>query len=99
MTRYLDDWVYQANVRQSVNSYLNLLPGSGDYLTIGDTKRPYIEEYGTKLMRSFVSDNLNLFNEAVNVSITMPWNRIFEANFDVSGNKLNETVLKKHLKY
>jgi len=29
----------------------------------------------------------------------MPWNRIFEANFDVSGNKLNETVLKKHLKY
>lgn len=99
LTRYLDDWVYQANVRQSVNSYLNLLPGSGDYLTIGDTKRPYIEEYGTKLMRSFVSDNLNLFNEAVNVSITMPWNRIFEANFDVSGNKLNETVLKKHLKY
>ena len=49
-------------------------------------------------MRSFVSDNLNLFNEAVNVSITMPWNRIFEANFDVSGNKLNETVLKKHFK-
>ena len=44
-------------------------------------------------------DNLNLFNEAVNVSITMPWNRIFEANFDVSSNKLNETVLKKHLKY
>lgn len=38
LTRYLDDWVYQANVRQSVNSYLNLLPGSGDYLTIGDTK-------------------------------------------------------------
>ena len=99
LTRYLDDWVYQANIRQNVNSYLNILPGIGDYLTIGDYKLNYAEEYGTKLMRNFATDNLgSSFAEAVNVSITMPWNRIFEANIDLTVDPNRDSVLRKHLK-
>lgn len=97
LTRYLDDWVYQANIRQNVNSYINILPGKGDYLTIGDYKLPHAEEYGTKLMRTFAEDNLRSFTEAVNVSITMPWNRIFEANIDLSKTR-DESVLRKYRK-
>lgn len=97
LTRYLDDWVYQANIRQNVNSYINLLPGAGDYLTIGDTKLPFAEERGTELMRAFASENLSLFANAVNVSITMPWNRIFEANINLERKPYDNTVLKKYM--
>ena len=99
LTRYLDDWVYQANIRQNVNSYINILPGTGNYLTIGDDKLSYAEQYGTKMMRSFISDKLNLFGSAANVSITMPWDRIFEADIKLYTDPNSETVLKKHLKY
>ena len=97
LTRYLDDWVYQANIRQNVNSYINLLPGAGDYLTIGDTKLPFAEERGTELMRAFAGENLSLFANAVNVSITMPWNRIFEANISLDHGAYDDTILKKRL--
>lgn len=97
LTRYLDDWVYQANIRQNVNSYINLLPGAGDYLTIGDTKLPFAEERGTELMRAFAGENLSLFANAVNVSITMPWNRIFEANINLERRPYDDTVLKKYM--
>ena len=98
LTRYLDDWVYQANIRQNINSYINLLPGEGDYLTIGDSKLPHAEEYGTKLMRDFAAANLSLFAKAIDVSITMPWDRIFEANINLERGKYDDTVLKKYLK-
>ena len=90
--------MYQANIRQNVNSYINLLPGKGDYLTIGDQKLPHAEEYGTKLMRDFAGANLSLFAKAIDVSITMPWDRIFEANINLERGKYDDTVLKKYLK-
>ncbi len=98
LTRYLDDWGYQANIRQNVNSYINILPGEGDYLTIGDSKLSYAEQYGTKMMRDFVNDNLGLFADTLNVSITMPWDRIFEANIKLHTDPKADTVLRKHMK-
>lgn len=98
LTRYLDDWVYQANIRQNINSYLNLLPGKGDYLSIGETKLPYIEEYGTKLMRAFAKEKLNDFAQAETVFINMPWDRIFEANISLGVSQYDEGLLKKHMK-
>lgn len=98
LTRYLDDWVYQANVRQSVNSYLNLLPGKGDYLNIGDTKLSYIQDYGTKLMRDFAKERLGSFKDASSVYITMPWNRIFEADINCGISKSDENFFRKNTK-
>lgn len=98
LTRYLDDWVYQANVRQNINSYLNILPGKGDYLTIGEVKLPHIEEYGTRLMRSFAKDKLSSFDSASSVYISMPWNRIFEADIKTGVSKYDEGVLKKYMR-
>ena len=98
LTRYLDDWVYQANIRQNVNSYINILPGKGNYLTIGDDKLTYAEQYGTKMMRSFIGDKLDLFGQVSRVSISMPWDRIFEADINLYTDPDSETVLKKHLR-
>lgn len=98
LTRYLDDWVYQANVRQTVNSYLNLLPGKGDYLNIGEAKLSYIQDYGTKLMRNFAQNRLSSFDNAASVYITMPWNRIFEADIKCGISKSDESFLKKSYK-
>ena len=49
-------------------------------------------------MRDFAGANLSLFAKAIDVSITMPWDRIFEANINLERGKYDDTVLKKYLK-
>lgn len=80
-TRYLDDWLYQSNVRQDVNGYLSLLPGPGDYLDIGKVKLEPAETYGTRRINAMREEYLKNFSIPNNLRITLPWNRIFEADF------------------
>lgn len=81
--RYLDDWLYQANIRQIVANRLNSMPGEGDY---GDTKSRTVpaQELATKLLREKIAQyNLADFagqSYVKDAEIKFPWERMFEAD-------------------
>lgn len=81
--RYLDDWLYQANIRQIVANRLNTMPGEGDY---GDTKSRTVpaQELATKLLREKIAQyNLADFagqSYVKDAQIKFPWERMFEAD-------------------
>ena len=81
--RYLDDWMYQANIRQIVANRLNTMPGEGDY---GDTKSRTVpaQELATKLLREKIAQyNLADFagqSYVKNAQIKFPWERMFEVD-------------------
>lgn len=82
--RYLDDWLYQANIRQTVANKLNSMPGEGTY---GDTKTRTVpaEELATKLLQGKIAQyDLATFDGQSYVKDTQvrfPWKRMFEADF------------------
>ena len=86
LTRYLDDWAYQANIRQVIGRQLGWLRGSGAYASLGD-KLLAVEARTTRMMRGFIDENLPPFDELRNIEITFPWNRMFEASFQYGANK------------
>ncbi|MBQ1469902.1 MAG: DUF4127 family protein [Schwartzia sp.] len=83
MTRYLDDWAYQANIRGIVARQLGWLRASGTYSALGDRKRA-AEARTTNFMRRFVEENLPPMEGLQYLEVTFPWNRMFEAKFDLS---------------
>lgn len=83
MTRYLDDWAYQANVRGTVARQLGWLRASGTYSALGDRKRA-AEARTTNFMKRFAEENLPPFEGLQYLEVTFPWNRMFEAKFDIS---------------
>ncbi|WP_196596253.1 DUF4127 family protein [Pectinatus frisingensis] len=82
--RYLDDWLYQANIRQQVANKMDSFTGEGDY---GDTKTriTQAQQYATELMRqAVVKYGLTQFpnqQSLKNVRVEFPWHRLFEAAF------------------
>ena len=82
MMRYLDDWAYQANIRGVVARQLGWFRASGAYSSLGDKKKA-IEARTTSLMRRFADENLPPQCGIENLEITFPWNRMFEARFDL----------------
>lgn len=80
--RYLDEWLYQANIRQQVANKLGSFKGEGDY---GDTKtrNAQAQEYATELMRQdIIKYGLDkLPGEAAldRAEVRFPWHRLFEA--------------------
>lgn len=76
-TRYLEDWGYQANIRQSLANTLHNFPGEGSGGALNG-KKPAVEESATIKMRTFAKYNLPAFTDVKNISVTMPWNRLFE---------------------
>ncbi len=81
--RYLDDWLYQANIRQAVANRLNSMPGEGDY---GNTKTRTLpaEQLATEILQKMVVDyGLEKFEGQAYVAdaqIRFPWQRMFEAD-------------------
>lgn len=90
--RYLDDWLYQANIRQHVANQLYTMPGEGDY---GDlkTRKALAEDMATQALRKMIADyDLAKFKDqayVANAHIEFPWNRMFEADivFDQNTEK------------
>ena len=82
--RYLDDWLYQANIRQTVANKLNSMPGEGTY---GDTKTRTVpaEELATKLLQGKIAQyDLATFtgqSYVKDTQVRFPWERMFEADF------------------
>lgn len=83
-TRYLDDWLYEANIRQQVANKMDTFPGKGGYGDTG-TRTKAAEAYATKLMRADVLkyglEKMTGNQGLVNVEVFFPWHRLFEAGF------------------
>ncbi len=80
-TRYLDEWAYQANVRQEIFSASYGLPGDGTPGNLKD-KCPPLEKLLNERMTAFVADNLKLPNglRFAEFAVRLPWKRTFECD-------------------
>ena len=78
-TRYLDDWAYQANVRNTIARQLTWMRGDGFYGSLG-TKMDAVAVRSTRMMNRFIEENLPPLAEIDAVEVTFPWNRMFEAD-------------------
>ena len=78
ITRYLDDWAYQANIREIISSQLDWMRGQGLYDSLDD-KRERVSLNCSNLMNHFVENNLSGFGINKNLRVEFPWNRMFEA--------------------
>ncbi len=79
LTRYLDDWGYQANVRGTIARQLTWLRGDGVYGSL-DAKRDAVETRASRFMTRFAEDNLPPLPELSDLRVTFPWNRMFESD-------------------
>ena len=80
-TRYLDDWAYQANVRQEIFAASYGLQGEGNPLDLKD-KVPPLEKLLNERMQAFANENLRLPRQwhIANLQVNLPWKRTFECN-------------------
>ena len=78
-TRYLDDWAYQANIRNTIARQLTWLRGDGFYGSLG-TKMDAVSMRSSRMMNRFIEENLPPISEVDTVTVTFPWNRMFEAD-------------------
>lgn len=76
--RYLDDWGYQANVRNIISENLDWARGDGYYSALND-KRYDAAEQCARLMTLFARHNLGEMKVNKDFRIVFPWNRMFEA--------------------
>lgn len=91
--RYLDDWLYQANIRQAVANRLNSMPGEGDY---GNTKTRTLsaEKLATEALQKIIADyGLEKFegqSYVADAQIRFPWQRMFEADIIFPEEKIEK---------
>lgn len=86
VTRYLDDWAYQANVRTVVGN--ELVQNFGDsmyYFSLRD-KLDFAERRNTELARAFAEKNLPQLCGMEGFTVKNPWLRMFECDI-VPGNQ------------
>lgn len=76
-TRYLEDWGYQANVRQNLSATLGYFKGNGSGGNLNE-KRAQTEASATLRLQTFARWNLPQFVDIKQIKVTMPWNRLFE---------------------
>ncbi|VBB07818.1 Hypothetical protein LUCI_3083 [Lucifera butyrica] len=78
--RLLDDWAYQANIRNQISdSVLSPLGGSPFYL---NGLAPQITAETQRKMQNFATDKLQDF-DIHDLKVTYPWNRMFEVNIEL----------------
>lgn len=78
--RYLDDWAYQANIRQQVAADRFAMQG-GQYGNLGKAKRSVVKSTRNK-MYEFSNHYLSDFSIS-SIAVDFPWNRMFEVDVDV----------------
>lgn len=81
MTRYLDDWAYQANIRTQINNGLIwTVPGDGNAWNLG-TRQDGLEKLASDLVTEFAQKNIVLPKGYLlkNIQARFPWNRTFES--------------------
>lgn len=83
LVRYLDDWVYQANVRQTVARQIGWFRGSGLYSSLND-KKQNVEYRTAALIKRFADYNFPPFDGLDDIKVEYPWNRMFESRIILS---------------
>ena len=80
LTRYLDEWGYQANVRQRLGGAIWSQPGYNQKTGDLDGARTFAAKQGTEWLKEFAQQNINLPARLSlkKLHITHPWNRLFE---------------------
>ena len=86
LTRYLDDWGYQANVRGIVARQLTWLRGDGVYGSL-DSKREAVEARTSRFMTRFAEENLPPLPALTDLRVAFPWNRMFESDVELAGER------------
>lgn len=94
LMRYLDDWVYQANVRTTMARQLGWFRMSGVYASLNEN-REAVEARSTMLMNRFIEENLPPFDELRYLKVTFPWNRMFEGRFDLTKHSIIDALRSK----
>lgn len=82
LTRYFDDWAYQANIRtQLANDLIWTVPGDGNYLKL-DGRREGLEKLTGELAEKFAAENFILPAGTLikNIRANFIWNRCFESD-------------------
>ena len=82
LTRYFDDWVYQANIRTQIgNGLIWTVPGEGSYSKL-DEKREGLEKLTAELAEKFANENFILPEKTSlkNIRANFLWNRCFESD-------------------
>ena len=76
-TRYLDDWIYQANVRQEIISVI--YAAGGNPWNLND-ELAQLEQSLTEKLSAFAAENLRVPSrwQLSNIKATLPWRRTFE---------------------
>ncbi|WP_027406304.1 DUF4127 family protein [Anaerovibrio sp. RM50] len=84
LTRYLDEWGYQSNIRQQLGAAVWIHPGYSQSTGNLDGARDFASQQGTELMKEFAKKNINLPGDISlkNLRISHPWNRLFECDID-----------------
>ncbi|HWR39955.1 MAG TPA: DUF4127 family protein [Patescibacteria group bacterium] len=77
--RLLDDWAYQANVRQTVKRDV-VQPGGASPVDLGSL-RPKIEAATTEGLKAFAGKHFPEY-DIQGLRATHPWNRMFEAKIE-----------------
>lgn len=78
--RYLEDWGYQANVRTTVADSVAQFRRADVYNNLGSHEEG-VRCRITSLMRRFACENLPPYPGLENLQVTLPWHRMFEADF------------------
>ena len=81
LTRYFDDWIYQANVRPFLIKNLDKFSGEGHQFGLNE-KFDGVKLKATELISDFAKKNIRLPNGNLikNISVDFTWNRLFEAD-------------------
>lgn len=80
-TRYLDDWAYEANIRQEIMTESYAMTDSGNIWNL-DKKLPALEKLLQERMQAFAAANLTLPPQyrLEDLRVNLPWQRTFECN-------------------
>ena len=81
LTRYLDDWIYQSNVRVNLQDNIEKIFGNGTNFAL-DEKLDGAILRATEQVQNFAQKNLILpkGHSLQNISVNFPWQRLFEAD-------------------
>lgn len=98
LIRYLDDWLYQSNVRTTLAQQLGWFRGFFAYSKLDDKRQP-VELRATRLMKHLADRKLPPFGELENLTVTFPWNRMFEADFSMIPKPSPADILRSRLSH
>ncbi|ORT99759.1 hypothetical protein D081_1643 [Anaerovibrio sp. JC8] len=89
--RYLDDWGYQANVREKL---MRSLPGSKYYFDLADYEKT-AESLVANELRAFAAQHLGEYPNSTDIKVTFPWHITF-----IGGITINESNdFKKNINF